>query len=65
LRRAGKFPRRRAGKIPRRRAGKISADRTAMLIPIEFVFQRTASGADAPLVGYLVSDRCVDLIHLE
>ncbi len=30
-----------------------------------FVFQRTASDEDAPLVGYRVSDGCVDLIHIE
>jgi hypothetical protein len=30
-----------------------------------FVFQRMALGEDAPLVGYRVGDRCVDLIHIE
>lgn len=30
-----------------------------------FVFQRTASGQDAPLVGHRVSDGFVDLIHIE
>ena len=30
-----------------------------------FVFQRTATGEDAPLVGHRVSDGCVDLIHIE
>lgn len=30
-----------------------------------FVFQRVAPGEDAPLVGYRVGDRCVDLIHIE
>lgn len=30
-----------------------------------FAFQRTAPGADAPLVGYRVSDGWVDLVHIE
>lgn len=30
-----------------------------------FTFQRAAPGADAPLVGYRVSDSWVDLVHLE
>jgi hypothetical protein len=30
-----------------------------------FTFQRTASGADAPLVAHRVGDGCVDLIHIE
>ena len=30
-----------------------------------FTFQRTAPGADAPLVGYRVSGGWVDLVHLE
>jgi len=30
-----------------------------------FTFQRTAPGADAPLVGYRVSAGWVDLVHLE
>ncbi|MGH3693294.1 MAG: hypothetical protein ACRDRX_04715 [Pseudonocardiaceae bacterium] len=30
-----------------------------------FVFQRTAAGEDAPLVGHRVSDGYVDLIHIE
>jgi hypothetical protein len=30
-----------------------------------FTFQRTASGVDAPLVGYRVSDERIDLIHIE
>lgn len=30
-----------------------------------FIFQRAAPGEDAPLVGYRLSDRWVDLIHIE
>lgn len=30
-----------------------------------FTFQRAAPGEDGPLVGYRVSDRCVDLIYIE
>jgi hypothetical protein len=30
-----------------------------------FIFQRTAPGVDAPLVGYRLSDGWIDLIHLE
>ncbi|MGH3767014.1 MAG: hypothetical protein ACRDS0_06860 [Pseudonocardiaceae bacterium] len=30
-----------------------------------FTFRRTAPGADAPLVGYRLSDSWVDLIHIE
>ncbi len=30
-----------------------------------FTFQRAASGADAPLVGYRICDGWVDLIHIE
>jgi hypothetical protein len=30
-----------------------------------FTFQRAAPGEDGPLVGYRVSDHCVDLIHIE
>ncbi len=30
-----------------------------------FTFQRVAPGVDGPLVGYRVSDDCVDMIHIE
>jgi hypothetical protein len=30
-----------------------------------FTFQRATFGEDGPLVGYRVSDDCVDLIHIE
>lgn len=30
-----------------------------------FIFQRVASGEDAPLAGYRISDGWVDLIHIE
>lgn len=30
-----------------------------------FTFQRAASGADAPLIGYRIWDGWVDLIHIE
>jgi len=30
-----------------------------------FTFQRTASGVDAPLVGYRVGDDWIDMIHIE
>ncbi|MGH3692861.1 MAG: hypothetical protein ACRDRX_02455 [Pseudonocardiaceae bacterium] len=32
---------------------------------VGFTFQRIAPGEDAPLVGYRVSDRWTDLIHIE
>lgn len=32
---------------------------------VGFMFQRAAPGEDGPLVGYRVSDDCVDLIHIE
>jgi hypothetical protein len=30
-----------------------------------FTFLRVAPGVDGPLVGYRVSDDCVDMIHIE
>lgn len=30
-----------------------------------FTFLRAAPGVDGPLVGYRVSDDCVDMIHIE
>lgn len=30
-----------------------------------FTFQRIAPGEDAPLVGYRLSEDCVDLVHIE